>query len=223
MNQTRLFPDFHFHLRGFYCDLFWVSTAGSRLLPDATTASHLEPPWHTPPPPPPPPGGKLVWGRRHPCMGGSLSERACRSAHRLSHMQTGWPPLEHHRNTMFTVDPRLLENCPDLFSLSDSEEHKNPNHQLLLLHCQKIQTSLWSSAQNVPPHIFVSSNPWQSLLRDFVFPLGDLRNMDGGWIPAEAAGIQEKQRVNEQYGSRTHWWSPRCPRWWWQSGCSHGH
>lgn len=29
MNQTRLFPDLHFHLRGFYCDLFRVSTTAA--------------------------------------------------------------------------------------------------------------------------------------------------------------------------------------------------
>lgn len=78
-------------------------------------ASHLEPPQHTPPPPPPPPRGKLVWGRRRPCTGGSQSEHACRSVRRLSHTQTGRRPLERQRNTTFALDPRLAGDYDHLF------------------------------------------------------------------------------------------------------------
>lgn len=74
---------------------------GVRFLGLIATASHLALLQHTPPPPPPPQGGKWVWDRRHPCTGGCLSVCACRSARRLSHMQTGRPLLQHHRNTTF--------------------------------------------------------------------------------------------------------------------------
>lgn len=106
-------------------------------------ASHLEPPQHTPPPPPPPPRGKLARGRRRPCMGGSLSERACRSVRRLSRTQTGRPPLERHRNTTFALDPSLAGGLrPSILWSSHSLEHKNSKQQHLLLRCRKIQTPL---------------------------------------------------------------------------------
>lgn len=130
------------------------------------TTSHLELLWHSPPLPPSPPGGRWVWGRRRPYMGGPPCECACRSAQRLSHTLTELPPLRYIKNDIkYTLtlkswsagwEIKLWMWCCSFVQYTDKRVHtyglillsvaecRRYNHKprQLCLHCQNFWISI---------------------------------------------------------------------------------